>query len=393
MADIKYNLDNIISKAIHRPIISKNEDLPPLYARIGTDTETTYDLEGMKNPLWQKASLINYNSPTNVRRLFIGDKSATIQYYKPPIVKGKTSGKYWSTYSLGTPEGLNILALKSLNHNRFVMDAAMRGEKAPDMVVLTQTGLGALSNHWKMSNIEEVFITPSILASQDIISRFPEAQAVYSRLIDQQSGAYIPGKLIESNLPLQIFESVNGANIKNIRTRFPRLRTVAIVSNLDSLMTLQNAMNLREGLPATVAELGLKWFSHIKNYGASGISSFVINDVPFDGSVQTEFSIRPGIYKFDKQILEPYAAEYKAKVIELGRKRRDEASGTIEKKENTLKSEYEQYLDNLFNEKGETIVRAAIQLAFARSTKEEIDKTFNEMSTQGKTKYRQMLGR
>lgn len=393
MADIKYNLDNIISKAIHRPIISKNEDLPPLYARIGTDTETSYDLEGMKNHLWQKATLVNYNSPTNVRRLFIGDKHATIQYYKPPIVKGKPSGKYWSTYSLNVPEGLNILAFKSLNYNRFVMDAAMRGAKTPDRIVLTQTGLGALSAHWKMSNIEEIFITPSILVSQDIMDRYPEAQELYSRFIDIQTGGYIPGKIIESRLPLQIFEDSNGANIKNIRTRFPRLRTVSLVSNIDVLIERPNATNLREGLTSTVAELGLKWFSHIKGLGASSISSFVLNDVPFDSSVQTEFSIRPGIYKFDKQILEPYAAEYKNKVLELGRKQRDAQSGTQKTEENTVKSEYEQYLDQLISDKGESITRAAIQLTFARSSKEEIDKAFSEMSTAGKTKYRQMLGR
>lgn len=389
MADNRYNLDTLISKYIHRPIIKSDETLPPLYARVGTENESTFDLDGMKNPIWQQAVASNYNSPTNVRRLFIGDKKVSIQYFQPPISGGKSSGKYWVTYNIKPNEELDKLAFNVLNYNQVVMDAAMKGERKPDRASLSKTGMGAFSNHWKMSNIEEVYITPSILMSEDIRAQFGDAEKVFAAFMAKPVGV-----LLQGDLPLKIFEYANGFNIKNIRTRFPRLRTVAFATNIDKLLELRGATNLREGLPAELSDLGLRWFDHVAKLGAGQVSSFMQAQVPFETTQPcVEFSIRPGIYKFDATILQPFVDKYKAKVLELGRKQRDAARQQQMEQEKAAKSEYETYLDELLQTKGEAITKAAIQLTFARSTKEEIDSTFNEMSTDGKQKYRQMLGR
>lgn len=398
MADTRYNLDTLVSKYIHRPII-KGEDLPPLYARTnplgengpGAEYECAADIDGMKNPAWQKNVLIRYNSPTNVRRLFIGDKKVTIQYYQPPVNKtAKGAGEYWVTYSYDNKDNLSNIVNTVLNYNKLVMENAMGGREKPERYIVTRTGLGALSNNWKMSNIEEVYITPSILISEDIRTQFPESEQMLMQILSNPVGT-----MAKSDLPLKIFEYANGFNIKNIRTRFPRLRTVAFATNLEQAMDITGAMKLREGLPAQLSENGLRWVIHMNNLGIKQVSTIVISSVPFSKtSLDVEFQIRPGVYKFDAEILVPYFEKYKAKILELGRQQRDAELGIKRDEEKSLtKSDYEQYLDTLLAEKGNAVVTAAIQLSFARSTKEEIDKEFDLMSAEGKQKYRQMLGR
>lgn len=391
MADNKYNLDSIISKYIHRPILKASDNLPPLYARTGSESESQSDLEGMSNPLWQKAVQVRYNSPTNVRRLFISDNGVSIQYFQPPFNANEASGgnKYWATYSFLSDEKLSTMAYNVLNYNQLVMDAAMRNASKPDRTVVTKTGLGALSNNWKMSNVEEIYITPSILVSEDIRNRFQTAESVYMAF-----QANPTGKLFNDELPLRIFEYANGSNIKDIRSRFPRLRTVAFATNLDKVLEVPKITSLREGLPAETSELGLKWFKHAAKFNIQGLTSLMVADVPFESKAPcVEFAIRPGIYKFDATVLQPFVDKYKAKVTELGRQQRDALKNIIKEEAKAAKSEYERMLDSICETKGDTVVAAAIQLTFARSTKDEIDKVFSEMSSEGNQKYRKMLGR
>lgn len=401
MADIRYNLDTIISKAIHRPILTKTGglELPPLYARVGVESETEYMSEGTKNELWVKATQANYNSPTNVRRLFIGDSSVTIQYYQPPIINGKSSEKYWYNYKLDIDDPLNILAFKSKNYNRLVMSAAMVGQKAPQRIVLTGTGLAAISAHWKMSNIEEIFITPSILASESIENRFALAVGVLSHFIDMSNtgNESIGGSLKQAgDLALEIFNYTNCNNIKNIRARFPRLKTIGFVTNIDKIMDLVGAKSLNDGIPTTLGEINIKWVSNNKIANElPHLCSIGIADIPFTSSNYTDFSIRAGIYKFDNEVLEPYINRYRDRVLEIGRSTRDNATGAnrVENKATIEKSKYEETLDILEKDKGKNAVSAILQLTFARSSKKEIDEVFNSMSSEGGQKYRKLLGR
>ena len=56
MAENKVNLDTLISYYIHRPLIQGKgyESLPPLYGRIGAESESSFDKDGIQNPIWQE---------------------------------------------------------------------------------------------------------------------------------------------------------------------------------------------------------------------------------------------------------------------------------------------------------------------------------------------------
>ena len=391
--DTKYNLDTIISKAIHRPIIVKasgSDMLAPLYTRVGDASETDYMAESTKNPDWVKASQANYNSPTNVRKLFIGDRYATIQYFQPPIIGGKKSDKCWYSYKLDIDEPLNILAWKAYNCSRST--SYEKGQK----VSLTGTGLSALSAHWKMSNVEEIFITPSILLSETILNRFASARSIAESFINLYNGEETSGKLVNNagQLALEIFEYANGNNIKNLRSRFPRLKTICFITNLDKLMEVNGAKNIGGGIPRNVSEVNIKWLNVMaKTTQIAKISSVGNFNIPVESSgVYIEFSVRPGIYRFDAEVLEGYFQRYKDGVLEIGRKNRDNDKDKIEDK-HEVKSEYERLLEKIEAEKGQEVLTAILQLTFGRSNMEEINEAFNSMSSAGGSRYRKLLGR
>lgn len=386
MAENKVNLDTLISYYIHRPLIQGKgyENLPPLYGRIGAESESSFDKDGIQNPIWQERSKHTYNSPTNIRRIFIGDEKVYVQYYQPYIKDDKSSGVYWSIHSYKNNEAIGELARQILNGD-------FQNEEGKIVRTnFSRTGLGALSTHWKVSNIEEIYFTPNLLLSLDIRNWFGQAAALYNKAMS------ISGKLVENPIPLAIFEKVNGDNIKNIRTRFPRLRTVAVASNIDAMMSTPGARNFNEGMPSKISDLGMKWYSMAKSLGFISLGSIWVSQVPFENKGPCiDFSLRDGIYRFDAEVLSQYIAKYKRKVLELGMAQRDAKLGidnTAKTPANT-KSDLELHLEELEKQYGANAVQEAIRLGFAQASDDEIDAEFKKMSTEGNNRYRTMLGR
>lgn len=391
MAEKRYNLDTIVSKYIHRPIISlkSGEQLPPLYARIGTEMESSLDLAAAKNPSWLRGVNVKYNSPTNAKRLFIGDRKVYVQYFKPMFTADGKSGACWVKASVNEEDVIGNLVNKSVNYNQLLNEAMATGENKPDRVVISKTGLGAISNNWVMSNLEEVYITSEILMSEDIVTKFKDAPNIWKTLRDRPAGV-----MVENEIALRIFEYANGANINNIRNRFPRLRKVVLVAGLDKIMEQSGAMGINDNMPSTLEEANMSWLAYANSLGISKLGSFVVSNVPVaqGHDIIMTFALRTGIYKFDATVLQDYVDKYKERIQDL----RMEKSGFSNKKDEnivTTKSEYEKYLDSLCETHSQQVVMSAIRLAFARVKMDDINATFNEMSTDGRKKYREMLGR
>lgn len=374
MKETRINLDTVISKYIHRPVVKQGKlSLPPLYARVGSESETNFDAEGMRDIAWQNTVKHTYNSPTNVRRLFIGEHSVTIQYYQSPIRKDKSGSGCWETYTYEEEDNIGQLAQRLIDGER---------------IYFTGTGLAALSRHWTMSNVEEIYITPAILLSEAMNGRVDGGKQRYINMIN------IQGKMAADNNPQAIFEFANGSNVKNIRNRFPRLKTVAFATNLDMMLSLSGAKNIRDGLPASLSDLGVNWYKHIWNLGGGECGSIAISTIPFeDNKPCLEFAVRPGIYRFDAEIIQDFAAQYKERALELARQNRDSKDSEPVVESNSVKSEYELLLEKLLAENGEEKFRMAMTLTFMRSPQQEIDETFNAMSDEGRQKFRPWIGR
>ena len=374
MKETRINLDTVISKYIHRPVVKQGKiSLPPLYARVGSESETNFDAEGMRDIAWKNAVQHTYNSPTNVRRLFIGDNSVAIQYYKSPIRKDKSGTGCWESYTYEEEDNIGQLAQRLIGGER---------------IYFTGTGLAGLSRHWTMSNVEEIYITPTILLSEAMNGRVDNSKQLCVNMINNL------GKMVSDDKPQAIFEFANGSNVKNIRNRFPRLKTVAFATNLDKMLSLSGAKNLRDGLPVSLSELGVNWYKHIWSLGGGECGSIVISTIPFeDNKPYLEFAVRPGIYRFDAEILQDFAGQYKERALDLARQNRDNKDNEPVEKSNSVKSDYELLLEKLLAENGEEKLRMAMILTFMRSPQQEIDNTFNSMSDEGRQKFRPLIGR
>lgn len=387
-----YNLDTIISKYIHRPIIVKNLELPPLYARVSGGTEkdeSNRDIEGIKHPDWIRAAENTFNSPTNVRRLFIGDNKVYIQYFQPPVMSGNQT-KYWLEYSMADGDRLGNILSEVLGYKKNLEEALAMGGKPPEKVKVTKTGLGAISNDWKMSNLEEVYITPSILVSEDIQLRIGAASELLQVMIARPVGV-----ATKHDLPQALFEMANGGAIKNIRTRFPRLRTVAFMTNIEAALELQGARNLRDGLPESLLDAGINFYQNANKNGVLGVSSFIVSQIPFDeGYNKTlNFVTRPGIYKYDALILDSFVNKYKAKLTDLARANtpgRNLAKQTSTE-ESTTKTEYEKTLDAICSKYGDGVLHATLLLINSGEHREEIKAEIAKMSKDGKAKYSALI--
>lgn len=390
MAEKKYNLDAVLNKYIHRPVFKTDTGYLPLYGRSGNESESQDDAELAKNKNWVQKSQITYNSPTNVRRLFIGDRKIFIQYYQPPISNGKSSGKYWSECTYDSEEALGEIGNDILTYNNRVQEALSNNAKIPAKTRMIKTGLGALHNSWTMSNLEELYISPMILLSEDIQSIISPAKAMKILNFFSNTPA---GKAISDRSLVDIFERVNGNDVKNIRNRFPRLRFLAFMSNIEDAINLPNVRNLREGLPEQNLDIALNWMTFALNHNVNSVSSFVYSSVAYDKSIKfySSFAVRPGIYKFDAEVLSIFGEKYKNKVLEIGRQNRDKDKD--EKPNDTISEahELEKYLDEIVAQYDPSMVTVAAKLALARYKSGAIKEMYEQFTPEGKDKYKDIF--
>jgi len=361
------NLDKIFAGVIHSPKIGDT----PLYTRI----DNVY--EESKSEKWLKAAGRNFNSPNNIRRVFIGSSKVLVQFYKPPIRNGKASTNgNWLEVSLG--EDLYETTKKFIGYNQeirqYYMEKAINPKAIePEKVKVQGLGLKVFSSPWVVSNIEEVYFDTSVLLSEDIRGAIPGAQAVFE--------GWVGGKLqgvINTNLGRDLFFTANGVSENDYRKRYPRLRTIGVVSNLESLFGGVDR-EFRDGIWMT-SNIGVRL---LKDSGAS----FIYNDLGKDlKNYNPAFHCRDGIYVYDRDILVEYIERYKNKA----------SQGTSEKKQEvvevrTKKSAFEVHLDKIRELRGDAYVLKALIIGLNGVEKSEIEEIFRAMSSEGEVMYRKLL--
>lgn len=391
MATINKNLDSIVYQAINGPKV----DGIPMYSRLDGNQEESFNKSINKSVKWEKASKTTYTSPTNIKRVFISSTKIVIQTYKPAIIKGVADSKgTWREVSLAGDNNISEIIIKALNYNqdlsKYYMEKQINKEaKEPDKVILKGTGLGAISNPWVLSNIEEIYFDWTLLATENNRN----LGIGCNELLEQ----YIKGKrgYISGEVALNMFLRANSANIKDIRNRFPRLRVVGLISELSKILDAKHdkgrvdLSNLEESIKLWVeSETNIELIKQSK-------SMIMINKLDKDiPKYNTKFSLRDGIYKFDRDILKNYFESYEEKVKEFTRIKKDttiEKSSIEIKDTRTEKSELEVLLDNLVRERCLADAKSVLLLSFAGSTVNEIEEVFMEMSTEGEKKYKALI--
>lgn len=396
MATRNINLDTIYKEALHKPSV----DSIPLYTHIDGKQETFMSgNEGARSQKWTTLSETTYSSPNNVRKVFFTSKKIVVQYYKPYIKSGKSvETGCWRTTALKDTDGTSIdlieMGMNMINYDNLLMQYKISGQNTekPENIKIGGTGLVALHKPWVCSNIEEVYFDHSILFSS--VYRNLGFENILQLILSNQS------KILDGKIAQGILVNAVNTNIKNLRNRYPRLKCVGLISNLDTILN----QNYDKGKPGidSVQELREFWYLKPINKdlikGAGGVVSF---SKLTDGisPLNKTFALRSEIYKFDAELLYKFFEEYKERILNFERQQRDIKLGkatspevgetVIEESNNTnnVKSELEELFDEIYSKAGEKEAKKLANLTFSGYTKLEILTEINKMSTEGKNRY------
>jgi len=347
------NLSSMLIKHINKPCVKDRNIV--LYTHIaGYQGELLgSDVEISKNAKLMEIGQRNYSSPTNIRRVFITSNKVSVQTYKPIIKSGKPDvNGCW-----------NVSSLEKEN----IKDIFVNNEKER----FTGNILKVFSKPWVISNIEEIYIDWTLLLSDDIQNRFPEAAQLLQSIINNSGG-----RLIKSDLPQRIFEDANGGNIKSIRERYPRLKCISMISNLEQVINSQYDKGKSNGSTEDFTALWIE--NEINKRLIEQSNSVIILNTLFDdiGRVNRNFAIRDGVYKFDAEILKPYFVNIRNRMLEEAREKRDsqiENKGTGKVFNTNVTGKVEQEINNIINESGSNKAQMIFKLALSTLTKSQAE--------------------
>ena len=409
------NLNNKYKELIHKPSINDK----PLYAKVEGYSGEQDEVDIAINKDYEIASKVAYNSPSNIKRLFLTSSGAVVEYHTPYIMNTKKAyhkkvsfnkfdddivemAKRWLSYDI---DMRNYPGEKVLNPEA----------KKPEQYRFNGNGLGVTYKPWVTPNIEEIYFDWTIFLSEEVwtyVYNHPEFRQIIDSKFQGSQKVFIDTMVnnrinkgswgTEGSTPIDLFYYCSNHNVKDLRNRYPRLKTVSFVSNLDTIMYVI-FKNIKDGVSpgAFFDNKDLRsddlWIKNINvqkiltNQGAGlAIQSTVITDLP---KYNDEFKVQEGVYKFDELVFSGYVRGYKKKIEDILRVERYGASNIDEiKNKNTEIQDIEKTLVELEEKYGKTVTTKILRLAASEMKASEIKSILNTFTTAGHSKYSEMLG-
>lgn len=371
------NFSGEIARLIAKPSIG---DGIPLYVRVDNEIDGDYS-----NKELEIISKVNsgryqtYNSPGNLKILFITEKGVKLNYHCG--VKGANNTSLNREYSynekLGNMEhrkGMLEAAggiLAGANEVKKIAKSMGAEDSVPD---LRGYGLGGLVRPWVYQNIEEIYFDWLPMACYD------------------KSGSMDITSIGGSNI-LQIISSmvldsmVDDGEIETLRKRFPRLHTVGVVTDLENVYS-NNKDKLKK--ESEISKIGVPWVDKV-NSGSKDTSyadgGYAVWRIMSNRKWLMESSVKSGIYKFDGEVLDPYFKgimnkyndEYMTNKEDIGKNTRD-------------KQQLEIKLDKIEEILGLTTARNTLLVAIANK---EVSKEWllKSMTKDGLIKYDSIINK
>ena len=360
------NLDKLISSMIHFPKI----DGVPLYTRVDNQIDEYIRNRLNKSPKWVEYSKRIYGSPDNIRRVFITYKGVYVHLYRP-VVGGK--GKSLVRKTLFSPSF-------DMVYND-IMTSTMAGERPKYQV--RQYGLKALYRPWVCSNIEEVYFDWTLFLSDDVRNLgFGDLLMLY------KSGE-------RSLEPIKVlFEIACLADGCKLSDRYPRLRCFGYISHLEDIYRV---VPLKPGIDS-IDDLMKPWYNNsiLINAVKSGSCNAAIYDVPGVPALNPKYSVKDGIYAFDREVLRSYFITLETRIKDYIRNRKlseaDKKKEALIKEVKKTKNSLEIMIDEIYAKEGAEQAAKALRIAFDGLKRSEVIAILNEMSDEGRERYSKLLG-
>ena len=295
---IKVNLNNEINKIIHRG----RKDVNNLYAKI--DTKRKYDE--------REAEVIRSSSPTNIQSVFIGERVIASMHVMSDSIK----------YASGKLPRLEV------------------GEKCTGDV------FSVFNSPYTLNNIEEIYLGNRVLMSEEFCSKairfgvFPNIQYIQDILSGNIEAVSVNNSsLIKMFMALAFNEGDKVTYGNNPSRKFPRLKIIAFISRLDSIMysnkVYYNTINSKVDDYRNSRE-SRTFFEETRDIRAQIIpnSVDVVSTVDY-GRENLEFKIKDNQYVFDRFILRDRVDRYKGAIRrkDLNENKRENVNQAVREKE------------------------------------------------------------
>jgi len=371
------NLDTLVSKCLHRPIVKGDKEFLALYKR--NDGKFENGTGSSRDNNWLRTAESCYNSPNNVRRIFITYKGVYVHMYKPIVGdRNKALHKFYSFKSVDENIQLqNVLADILSNGNSYD---------------IKNLGLKALKKPWVCSNIEEVYFDWTVLLSSSL-SAYGYDRSILKRMLSKGTTAIQDGRIL-----FDLFRRECVYDTEGLKNTFPRLKIIGYIDNLDDVYSKVQQYNSERGekLGGKTVETFCKlWYqSAIVNAAVKSPNVYVaMHKVPEVKNINDKFVTR-AFYSYDVEILERYFSDLQNNMLEYIRKSKgtlvEDKSKENNATKNTEKSKYEIDLDNIMSSMGKEHVLVALRIS-SRNNPDVFNKLINEMSDEGKEKYMSLL--
>ena len=381
-----------INKALHRPRLKDGENEFIMYVNTDNASGTMENMESLKkaqqSAIYQKRSIDNYNSPTNVRKVWITGKRVAVQYYTT-VKTAKKDGKHY--YVKEMEINLFDILKDQMQYNEKLNSYSMSktaGEKVdkPDSGSIKGNPFSVFLNPYTLNNVEEIYVDYAVcLASDEAKPYFYGLMSMLPQLMTSRTQY----NCIKNHELGQAFCNLTGIGSDVLKKRFPRLRVIAMVSRLDEILMHQGNKNVDlEFKMSDIESKKVNWID-LNEHLIQTSNSFVMRtDIPHSG-LNTEFNIKDQQYKLDALFLKGLVAEYSQKVKDYSRQKR---YGTTEKESEDIiesqMSEEEKLICSLDEKKQANV----LLLVLDGKTLQEKSRFFSNISKANRERLMKMAG-
>lgn len=332
MAKKTLSLSSLINNNIHKPKTKSGFTLYPKiegYKGAMEGGEATTKAEA--DPGYKAQVARNYNSPTNIKRIFITAKHVTVEYHTGPIIGGTSGNRWVQSETRDSESGLTLyeiaekIATYEDDTHKYVMEKAInKGATAPTQYCIT--GAFNIGSHpYACSNVEEIYFDWSVLLSSDVAPYFNE-------LLHGATPAQIAMKFVnfnanfvsENSMPINLFIAQSAAGSKDLRKKYPRLREITFISNLEELTSSGATVGFMKTPENEQSGAAYKtWFelneAVIKNSSTCTLRGNMTSQV---ANPNDKFILKSFMYKFDFDKLEAHIKSYTDKIQTIIRQQR-----------------------------------------------------------------------
>lgn len=381
-----------INKALHRPRLKDGENEFIMYVNTDNASGTMENMESLKkaqqSAIYQKRSIDNYNSPTNVRKVWITGKRVAVQYYTT-VKTAKKDGKHY--YVKEMEINLFDILKDQMQYNEKLNSYSMSktaGEKVdkPDSGSIKGNPFSVFLNPYTLNNVEEIYVDYAVcLASDEAKPYFYGLMSMLPQLMTSRTQY----NCVKNHELGQAFCNLTGIGSDVLKKRFPRLRVIAMVSRLDEILMHQGNKNVDiEFKMSDIESKKVNWID-LNEHLIQTSNSFVMRtDIPHSG-LNTEFNVKDQQYKLDALFLKGLVAEYSQKVKDYSRQKR---YGTTEKESEDIiesqMSEEEKLICSLDEKKQANV----LLLVLDGKTLQEKSRFFSNISKANRERLMKMAG-